>query len=74
MINKALLATVILLILFFLGGCGNNTGANSEPEATPAAKEQVTNVKTMLLKPQDLAETFVLPANLEAWEDLTLAA
>ncbi len=73
MINKAL-SVPLLLLSFAIGGCGNSNDVDAKPDSPPAAKVQVMNVKILTLEPQDLEENFVLPANLEAWEDLTLAA
>ncbi len=74
MIDRALHATGLLLFCLVVGGCGNGNDVNAQPDVPQPAKEPVVNVKTLELQPQDLEETFVLPANLEAWEDLTLAA
>lgn len=55
-----------------LAGCGN--GSDAEEKVQESAAEKVTNVRVQVLARQNLQERFTLPGNLEAWEDLTLAA
>ena len=61
-------ALFALLILF---GCGNSESKQNEPGEKP---EKIVQVRLEEVVPVDLQETFSLPASLEAWEDLTLAA
>ncbi len=52
-------------------------GCNSAPEdkeAIATRPEKVVSVATETVVLQDLTEAFTIPASLEAWEDLTLAA
>lgn len=62
---------ILLLLTVALTACGNTdekaTAAIEKPEkVVPVTIEQVTAI--------DLRDIFILPASLEAWEDLTLAA
>ena len=59
-----------LLIIFFVSACGQQ----KKDEKQPIKPEKVVPVTTEQVELRDLIETFTLPANLEAWEDLTLAA
>lgn len=61
----------LLVALLLLTGCGNS----EEPVAVAIDQPvKVVPVEIETIKADDLTETFTLPANLEAWEDLTLAA
>lgn len=46
----------------------------SDSKKTAARPEKVVQVSLQELAPVNLTDTFTLPASLEAWEDLTLAA
>ncbi|WP_305041857.1 efflux RND transporter periplasmic adaptor subunit [Geoalkalibacter sp.] len=71
--SSASLGTIIILFLALaMSGCGRDSTAETQiQDATP---QKVVSVTLETLAPADLAETFTLPATLEAWEDLTLAA
>jgi len=58
-------------LLLLLTACGNS----DEPaNATIELPEKVVPVTVEIVHPVDLTETFTLPAGLEAWEDLVIAA
>jgi len=59
-----------LFVIFFVSACGQQ----KKDENQPIKPEKVVPVTTEQVVPRDLTESFTLPANLEAWEDLTLAA
>ncbi len=60
-----------LFALILLSGC--NQGENtSEPDK--AYQEKVVPVEIEPVFAEDMTESFTLPASIEAWEDLTLAA
>ncbi len=62
-------AVVVLTACLILSAC------KKEQVAAPAAApEKIIRVAIEQLTPQSLTETFTLPAQLDAWEDLTLAA
>ncbi|ALC16942.1 RND family efflux transporter, MFP subunit [Desulfuromonas soudanensis] len=69
---RSLFCLLTLCVPLALAGCGN--GSNAEEKVQEPAAEKVTNVRVQILASQDLQERFTLPGNLEAWEDLTLAA
>ncbi len=60
-----------LLAALLLSGCSRNEGQVVAATERPA---KVVPVAIETVAPSDLMETFTLPASLEAWEDLTLAA
>lgn len=62
----------ILSTAWLLSGCGRESTAETVVEQP--AKARIVSVAVETLAPLDLAETFTLPATLEAWEDLLLAA
>ncbi|HEY5673228.1 MAG TPA: efflux RND transporter periplasmic adaptor subunit [Malonomonas sp.] len=61
----------VLLFLLVLSGC-------SSSESTPGTElekpEKIVQVQLEQVVAMDLQENFTLPASLEAWEDLTIAA
>ena len=59
------------LILFFIPGCQSEEEKSTVPAARP---EKVVRVSVQPLVLENLTDTLTLPASLEAWEDLTLAA
>ncbi|WP_305043886.1 efflux RND transporter periplasmic adaptor subunit [Geoalkalibacter sp.] len=65
-------AAILLAAVLGLSGCGSDSTAQTEIKDTTPQK--VVSVTLETLDSVDLAETFTLPATLEAWEDLTLAA
>ncbi|HEX9874811.1 MAG TPA: hypothetical protein VGA43_10650, partial [Deferrimonas sp.] len=69
---RSLFYLLTLCASLALAGCSN--GSNAEEKAPESAAEKVTNVRVQVLARQNLQERFTLPGNLEAWEDLTLAA
>ena len=65
---------MIVLVLFslsLLSACSSQKEDEKQVVVKPEKVVPVTVEKVVL---EDLTETFTLPANLEAWEDLTLAA
>ena len=60
-----------LLSLFFLSACSQEEESSAQIAVRP---EKVVPVTTEQVVPANLTETFTLPASLEAWEDLSLAA
>ncbi len=73
--ERRLFSTLLLILtgLLLLAGCDNPI----EKQAAQAVEQQPEKVVQVTLEevvPGDLRETFSLPANLEAWEDLTIAA
>lgn len=60
-----------LLALLFLTACSNS---DQSANATIEKPEKVVPVSVEIVKPVDLTQTFVLPADLEAWEDLIISA
>ncbi|MEA3363112.1 MAG: efflux RND transporter periplasmic adaptor subunit [Thermodesulfobacteriota bacterium] len=60
-----------LLNLSFLSACSRQDESSAETAKQP---EKVVPVTVEQITLSDLVETFTLPAHLEAWEDLTLAA
>lgn len=67
---------VLVISLGLLGLCSLSAcGSQNESDAQTAVRpEKVVPVTIEMVALDDLTETFTLPANLEAWEDLTLAA
>lgn len=65
-------ALILLMGSLAMSGCSRDSTAESVIQE--AAPRKVVSVTLETLAPADLAETFTLPATLEAWEDLTLAA
>jgi membrane fusion protein (multidrug efflux system) len=61
----------MLLVVLVLAGCGNS---ESKPTALPKKPEKIVQVELEPVVAMDLQEIFSLPASLEAWEDLILAA
>ena len=59
------------LCLVAATGCGRSESNNSEVQARP---EKIVPVEVELVVPVNLTEEFTLPAGLEAWEDLVIAA
>ncbi|WP_052445829.1 efflux RND transporter periplasmic adaptor subunit [Geoalkalibacter ferrihydriticus] len=62
----------IVLAAWVLGGCGRESTAETDTGQGPQVR--VVSVAVETLKSTNLSETFTLPATLEAWEDLLLAA
>lgn len=60
-----------LLLLVLLTACGNS---EEVANATIEKPEKVVPVEIEMVTPVDLTESFILPAGLEAWEDLVIAA
>ncbi len=68
------LVLLSLCLLPMLGGCGSDTSSETNAATHHSDVEKATPVKVQMVTVQDLEERFTLPASLEAWEDLTLAA
>lgn len=60
-----------LLSFLLLSACRHEEEGGASPVVRP---EKVVPVTVEAIIPADLTETFTLPASLEAWEDLSLAA
>ncbi|MCK5912620.1 MAG: efflux RND transporter periplasmic adaptor subunit [Desulfuromusa sp.] len=70
--NSLIFMTVLgLFSLSILTAC-NSQKENDPQDTVKPVKVVPVAIETVVLR--DLTETFILPANLEAWEDLTLAA
>ena len=70
--NRLIWMIVLILFAFsLLSACSSQKEDESQVMVKPEKVVPVTVEKVVL---EDLTETFTLPANLEAWEDLTLAA
>ncbi len=69
--NYRSLVTVVVVLstCLFLGAC-----KKEQAETPSSAPEKIIRVAVEQIRPQALTETFSLPAKLEAWEDLTIAA
>jgi len=67
--HQTILCTLLGLLL--LTSCSNSEQA---ADTRIDAPEKVVPVELELVTPIDLTETFILPASLEAWEDLVLSA
>ncbi len=61
----------LLFVLPIFSGCGNS---ESKPIEDAQKPEKIVQVELEPVVSRDLQETFSLPASLEAWEDLVLAA
>ncbi|NOQ41664.1 MAG: hypothetical protein GQ563_04090, partial [Desulfuromusa sp.] len=72
-IYKLSVQIVIIGSLSFclLSGCNRQEDSAAQTAVRP---EKVVSVNIEHIALDDLIETFILPATLEAWEDLTLAA
>lgn len=62
----------LILCVLLIGGCGSDSTTDSTRNEKPQAR--IVSVALETVVKADLVETFTLPATLEAWEDLTLAA
>lgn len=61
----------VLCMVATLSGCGNS---ESKPSVVEKRPEKIVQVSIEVVEVMDLQETFSLPASLEAWEDLIIAA
>jgi membrane fusion protein (multidrug efflux system) len=68
--NARLLRAVLLLVVLLLSACTTSV----DEEDTDTANERRIRVVTQTLVPTDLTETFTLPTQLEALNDITLSA
>lgn len=59
-------------LLILVSGCQKEQQPEAVAQAVPP--EKVVQVSMEVAQPQEMVETFTLPGNLEAWEDLTLSA
>ena len=71
-IRNLILSSLCLLPL--VAGCGSDAPSETHADPLLSAVEKGTSVNVQVVTAQDLEERFTLPASLEAWEDLTLAA
>ena len=71
-ISKITVQRLIFGLLIFC--CVSACSQQEKIEIQPVKPEKVVPVTIEKVALSDLTETFTLPANLEAWEDLTLAA
>jgi len=74
---RSSIRTLILLNLCLLplvAGCGSDAAKETDADGQRSAVEKATSVTVQVVTAQDLEERFTLPASLEAWQDLTLAA
>ena len=71
-ISKRFICTAVSAL--FISCCVSACSPQKKDEIQLVKPEKVVPVTTERLVRSDLTETFTLPANLEAWEDLTLAA
>lgn len=62
---------LVLFCFSVLPGCSNS---DQPANATIEKPEKVVPVSVEIVKPVDLTQTFILPAGLEAWEDLIISA
>lgn len=63
---------VILILPFLLLACGKTENQADAKDIVAPEKVVPVSIETVALS--DLTETFTLPANLEAWEDLVISA
>jgi membrane fusion protein (multidrug efflux system) len=68
-----LLLPTVLILALSLVGCGGPSGDEKEPVAMEK-KEKIFPVSVEVIKTEDVADHFTLPANLEAMEDVTISA
>ncbi len=61
-----------LLFLLISAGCSENPP--DQVAAAPEPPKKIVRVEIEAVQAEDLVETFTLPADLEAWEDLILSA
>lgn len=62
----------LILGVLLIGGCGPDSTTESSANGQPQVR--IVSVALETVVKADLVENFILPATLEAWEDLTLAA
>ncbi|PLX99036.1 MAG: hypothetical protein C0622_11060 [Desulfuromonas sp.] len=67
---KRILPVLIACLVFFLGGCN----AQKEERQEEQRPEKVIPVTVETVTRNDIDETFILPAGLEAWEDIVLSS
>ncbi len=64
-------SAIILVLILSLTACGNSQG---EPQQPTTRQEKVVPVAVEVVKKEDVVDRFILPANLEAMEDIVLSA